>query len=80
MESRDEVDAFTSNSFGVQLRYRYEFAAQRELYLVYARGGDEQMRYDALSVRDRDGLGGLFGDILDLRDAEQVLMKLRWAF
>ncbi len=80
VESRDEVDAFTSNSFGVQLRYRYEFAAQRELYLVYARGGDEQMRYDALSVRDRDGLGGLFGDILDLRDAEQVLMKLRWAF
>ena len=78
--SSDPVTPFTSNSFGVQLRYRYEFSPQRELYVVYARGGDEQTYYEDLPARQRDGLGNLFADITDLRDADQVLMKLRWAF
>lgn len=77
VESDDEVAPFTVNSFGLQLRYRYEFGPQRELYVVYGRGGHAQ----ALQQRgDYRGLGDLFGDIGDLRDAEQVLVKLRWGF
>jgi hypothetical protein len=79
--SGDAVDPFTVNSFGLQLRYRYEFAPQRELYVVYARGGEAQ----ALQPIDDDhgarrGVGDLFGDVLDLRDADQILVKLRWGF
>jgi hypothetical protein len=80
VESGDPAAPFTSNSFGVQLRYRYEFAPQRELYLVYARGGDEQVQYDDPHAQRHGGLGSLLSDIADLRDAEQVLAKLRWAF
>lgn len=80
IESNDQVAPFTSNSFGAQLRYRYEFAPQRELYIVYARGGDEQLQYDDLHTQRHDGIGGLLSDVADLRDAEQVLVKMRWAF
>ncbi len=80
VESDDPVSPFTSNSFGMQLRYRYEFAPQRELYLVYARGGDAQVQYGDTPSPRHEGLGGLLSDIADLRDAEQVLAKLRWAF
>jgi len=80
VESSDVVAPFTSNSFGVQLRYRYEFAAQRELYLVLARGGDEEVQRHELAHPRHGGMGDLFADITDLRDAEQVLVKLRWAF
>lgn len=81
MASNDAVPAFTSNSFGVQLRYRYQFAPQRELYVVYARGGDERALYDDHDIRHgHDGMGGLLGNVVDLRDADQVLVKLRWAF
>lgn len=77
VESADAVTPFTVNSFGLQLRYRYEFGPQRELYVVYGRGGHAQ----ALQHQgDYRGLGDLFGDIGDLRDAEQVLVKLRWGF
>lgn len=77
--SDDPVAGFTVNSFGVQLRYRYEFAPQRELYVVYGRGGREQL-WDEPGPGPRRGFGGLFGDALDLRDADQVLVKLRWGF
>ncbi len=77
VESDDAVAPFTVNSFGLQLRYRYEFGQQRELYVVYGRGGHAQ----ALQQRgDYRGLGDLFGDIGELRDAEQLLVKLRWGF
>ena len=80
--SSDSVPTFTSNNFGVQLRYRYEFAPQRELYVVYARGGNLRTLYDdEHDLRHgHDGMSGLLGDIADLRDADQVLVKLRWAF
>ncbi len=63
---------FAVGNFGLQLRYRYEFAPQRELYVVYARGGYlEDEEHAESSVR-------LFRDAVDLRDADQVLVKLRW--
>ncbi|MGO1719832.1 MAG: DUF5916 domain-containing protein [Luteimonas sp.] len=83
VESSDEVAPFTVNSFGLQLRYRYEFGPQRELYVVYGRGGQAQALQppdDGDGDRYHRGLGSLFGDIGDLRDAEQVLVKLRWGF
>lgn len=67
------ADDFNVNSFGLQLRYRYELASQSELYLVYSRGGFEErdQRHDS---------GELFVDALSLRDADQFLAKLRYRF
>ena len=63
---------FSVQSFGLQLRYRYEFAPQRELYVVYARGGYlEEEDHAESSAR-------LFRDAVGLRDSDQVLVKLRW--
>ena len=59
-------------NLGVQLRYRYEFAPLRELYIVYARGGFEQERDDAQSAFE------LFQNSFELRDSDQFLVKLRW--
>ena len=78
--SNDAVEPFTVNSIGLQLRYRYEFSQQRELYVVYARGGHaEELQSIGNEHEQRRGLGDLFGDIADLRDADQILVKLRWA-
>jgi len=70
--SNDVVPDFTVRNFGLQLRYRYEIAPQRELYVVYGRGGfalDEDVERNA---------GQLFLDAFDLRDSDQLLVKLRW--
>jgi hypothetical protein len=69
----DAVPDFDVRSFGLQLRYRYEIAPQRELYVVYARGGYLQEDDD----HDR-GAGRLFFDAAQLRDSDQLLVKLRW--
>lgn len=73
LQRADRVDeAFSLRNFGMQLRYRLEFAPQRELYLVYARGGfaiDEHRR----------GTLDLIRDASELRDSDQFLIKLRWA-
>lgn len=68
----DPVAPFTVSNLGLQIRYRYEFAPQSELYLVYGRGG-----FDVLSDDDR-GVGQLFGDMNDVRDADQFLIKIRY--
>jgi len=67
------ADDFNVNTFGVQLRYRYELGPQSEFYLVYSRGGEERHE------RHHDS-GDLFLDALSLRDADQVLAKLRYRF
>lgn len=68
----DAIDPFTLNSIGVQLRYRWTFAPQSDLYLVYGRGGE---RFD---LGPPDGLGDIFLDALELRDVDQFLVKVRW--
>lgn len=68
------ADDFSINSFGVQLRYRYEIAPQSEFYLVYSRGGFERRDGHA------DDPGELFADALELRDADQLLAKVRYRF
>ncbi|MEZ5467116.1 MAG: DUF5916 domain-containing protein [Lysobacterales bacterium] len=71
--SNDALSDFSVNNFGVQIRYRWEFAPQSDLYVVYGRGGfvEEQ--------GDRD-LGDLLDDAFSLRDADQLLVKLRRRF
>jgi hypothetical protein len=70
--SDDTVEPFTLNNLGVQLRYRWTFAPQSDLYVVYGRGGED------FGTGRRDGLGDLFLDALELRDVDQFLVKVRW--
>ncbi len=72
--SAEPLDDFSIANLGLQLRYRWEFAPQSDLYLVYGRGG-----FIEEVGEDRD-----FGDLLDtavgLRDADQFLVKVRKRF
>lgn len=68
----DPIAPFTLSNLGLQIRYRYAFAPQSELYVVYGRGG-----FDVLSDDDR-GVGQLFRDMSDVRDADQFLIKIRY--
>jgi hypothetical protein len=63
---------FTVNNLGLQVRYRYEIGPLSELFLVYARGG-----FNLLNDDER-GVGDLFGDMTDVRDADQFLIKVRY--
>lgn len=78
VESTDAVDSFTANNFSLQLRYRCELGQRREPYVVYARGGYDALAHADGDVRPSQGLGDLLGNIADLRDADQLLVKLRW--
>ncbi len=68
----DPLDDFSVNSFGAQLRYRWTFAPQSDLYVVWSRGGFTERR------GEEDDLFDLLGDAASLRDDDQVLVKLRY--
>ena len=55
------------------MRYRYEFKPLSDLYVVYGRGGDlfNEFSQDA---------GDALADSFDLRDDEQLLVKLSYRF
>lgn len=72
LESDDPLAPFTVSNLGLQIRYRYEFAPQSELFIVYGRGG-----FHLLSDDDRE-LDRLFHDMTDVRDADQLLVKVRY--
>lgn len=65
---------FDINSFGVQLRYRWEFAPQSDFFLVWSRGGFLREEREGESTLD------LLDEALALRDADQFLAKLRYRF
>ena len=67
------VDDFNVRTLGFQIRYRYELAPLSYLYVVYGRGGYRQAAYS-------DDIGNLFGDSFDIRDDEQLLVKLSYRF
>ena len=71
--SADKVDDFSVKNLGFQIRYRYELAPLSYLYVVYGRGG---YRQDAYS----EDTGELLSDSFDLRDDEQLLVKLSYRF
>lgn len=66
------VSAFTVSNLGLQIRYRFEIAPQSDLFVVYGRGG-----FDLVNDDER-GVGRLFTDMADVRDAEQILIKVRY--
>jgi len=72
--SSDAVDDFAVINFGLQLRYRYEIAPLSDLYLVYSRGGFEQIEDPTRNILE------LAGDTPGLRDSDQFLVKLRYRF
>jgi hypothetical protein len=73
--SGDVVPDFQVNNFGLQVRYRWTFAPQSDLYVVYGRGGLEFEDDPA-----GGGLGDLLSSALDLRDSEQLIVKVRYRF
>lgn len=70
----EELDDFVVDSFGLQLRYRWAFAPQSDLYLVYGRGG-----FIESAGRERD-FAALLDEALELRDADALLAKIRRRF
>ena len=68
-----DVGDFSVRTLGFQIRYRYELAPLSYLYVVYGRGG---FRQDAFT----DGPDILLRDSFDLRDDEQLLVKLSYRF
>jgi hypothetical protein len=75
IESNDVVEEFEVNNFGLQIRYRWTFATQSDLYVVYGRGG---IAFEP-GPPDRD-LGDLASSAFDLRDSDQLLVKARYRF
>jgi hypothetical protein len=63
---------FTDSTFATQLRYRFEFKPQSELYVVYSRGGDG-------SLDDRtESLAAQFRRARDQITTSQFFVKLRY--
>ena len=75
VRSADAIDDFALRNLGFQVRYRYEFAPLSYLYLAYVRGG---ARFDAGA--GPYSAGEEFGSAFDLRDSEQLLLKLSYRF
>ena len=73
VRSNEAVDDFSLRNLGFQIRYRYELAPLSDLYVVYARGG---AMFDEYSRSAQDQLSESF----DLRDDEQLLVKLSYRF
>ncbi|MCF7222425.1 DUF5916 domain-containing protein [Marilutibacter chinensis] len=71
--SMDAVDDFSVRNLGFQIRYRYELAPLSYLYVVYGRGGLD-------SLDHAEGVGDALFDSFDLRDDEQLLVKLSYRF
>jgi hypothetical protein len=69
-------DDFGLGNLGFQVRYRYELAPLSDLYIAYVRGG-------SLFEELPDGefrAGQELRDAFDLRDSEQLLVKLAYRF
>lgn len=69
-----EINDFSMLNFGLQMRYTYEFAPLSDLYIVYSRGGLDR-------VEDSDeNVISLLGSSTELRNSDQILVKLRYRF
>jgi len=69
----DPIDDFSISNLGFQVRYRWEFKPLSYLYVVYGRGGD---MFNEYSLDSRQALR----DSFDLRDSEQLVVKLSYRF
>ena len=75
VRSDEALDDFALRNLGFQVRYRYEFAPLSYLYVAYVRGGS---RFDA--GPGPYSAGDEFRSAFDLRDSEQLLVKLSYRF
>ena len=71
--SAEHIDDFSLSNLGFQVRYRYEIKPLSDFYIVYGRGGDlfNEFSQDA---------GRALADSFDLRDSEQLVMKVSYRF
>lgn len=76
VRSDEDIPGFSLRNLGFQLRYRYELAPLSYLYVAYVRGGSLYQE----GLGDGFGLGESFRDAFDLRDSEQLLVKLSYRF
>jgi len=72
----ETVEDFALRNLGFQVRYRYELAPLSYLYVAYVRGGS---LYEQ-GTGPFDSAGRLLSDAFDLRDSEQLLVKLSYRF
>jgi len=73
--SAEDIPNFALRNMGFQIRYRYELAPLSNLYIAYVRGGalfDETF--------GPVGVGHQFERAFDLRDSEQLFVKLSYRF
>ncbi len=73
--ARNALPDFGLRNLGFQVRYRYELAPLSHLYVAYVRGGDS-----IDSGMGNLGAGSEFRKSFDLRDSEQLLVKLSYRF
>jgi hypothetical protein len=71
--SLDPIDDFSLSNLGLQIRWRYELAPLSDLYVVYGRGG-------GAFLDESRSLADLLGDATELRDADQLLIKVSYRF
>jgi hypothetical protein len=69
----DPVSDFSLSTLGFQIRYRRELAPLSDLYVVYGRGG-------FLFHEFQDDQFSLLSDAFDLRDTDQILVKISYRF
>jgi len=69
----EAIDDFSVRNLAFQIRYRYELAPLSYLYIVYGRGGYEEVPYT-------DEPGNVMRDSFGLRDDDQLLIKLSYRF
>jgi hypothetical protein len=74
--SNAAVAPFSVANFGLQIRYRWQFAPQSDFYAVYSRGGFD---FDNSDQRDM-GLVDLLSSATGLRDSDQFLLKMSYRF
>lgn len=71
--TEEAVEDFSVRNLGFQIRYRYELAPLSYLYVVYGRGGFDQEPF-------AEGADRALRDSLELRNDEQLLVKLSYRF
>ena len=76
VRSDEPIEDIGLRNMGFQIRYRYELAPLSYLYIAYVRGGSfyEEDIFGRYRARDQ------FQEAFDLRDSEQLLVKLSYRF
>lgn len=68
------INNFAVIDFGLQFRYRYEIAPLSYLYVVYSRGG-----FNYINDPDQSTIG-LLGNSTNLRNSDQICIKIQYRF